>query len=155
MSYYLRFFGLGKPLDVSILADGVSQIDARVAFGRHEADVANPLSALIWFLDAGSEPALLANLEINVPGDGLFEDEIEEFLDFAADGEGQRDHVIDALQRCTFIVAIQCLFGDQDTDVALDRLGPVLTWLNHNLRGFSQADGEGFYLGHELVLKLE
>ena len=103
----------------------------------------------------GEKP--IGHVTLNVPGDGSFEeerDELIEFMDEGADGPS-KDLVASTLRNAKAIVAVQVLFGDGDTDQTLDRLGPLWSWLLANRRGLIQADGEGYYDGQELILALE
>ena len=98
----------------------------------------------------------IGHVTLNVPGDGLFEEERDELIEFAEEGnEAQKRRVIDVLRAAREIVAVQVLFGNGDTGWTLDRLSPLWTWLQSNRRGLVQADGEGYYDGHDLILTLE
>jgi hypothetical protein len=152
MGYYLRYFGDGTAPDIASISRGVEEIDPNVLFGRRNSAVAEPRGALLWYRTAEQEPALIGQIEVNLPDDGIFEEEIEEFVELAEAGTGNRQAIQQFLQQCTFIVAIECLFGDRNTNDVLDEIGPILHWLSTNFDGFSQADGEGFYRGEELVL---
>ena len=97
----------------------------------------------------------IGHVTLNVPGDGLFEEERDELIEFAEEGnEAQKRRVIDVLRAAREIVAVQVLFGNGDTGWTLDRLSPLWTWLQSNRRGLVQADGEGYYDGHDLILTL-
>lgn len=97
----------------------------------------------------------IGHVTLNVPGDSLFEEERDELIEFAEEGnEAQKRRVIDTLRAAREIVAVQVLFGDGDTGWTLDRLSPLWTWLQSNRRGLVQADGEGYYDGHDLILPL-
>jgi len=98
----------------------------------------------------------IGHVTLNVPGDGLFEEERDELIEFAEEGnEAQKRRVIDTLRVAREIVAVRVLFGNGDTDWTLDRLSPLWTWLQSNRRGLVQADSEGYYDGHDLILRLE
>jgi hypothetical protein len=99
----------------------------------------------------------IGHVTLNVPGDGLFDEERDELIDFAqdADSESAKARVVGILRDARSIVAIQVLFGERDTDQTLDRLIPLWTWLQANRRGLLQADGEGYYDGPDLILALE
>ena len=98
----------------------------------------------------------IGHVTLNVPGDGLFEEERDELIEFAEEGnEAQKRRVIDTLRAAREIVAVRVLFRNGDTDWTLDRLSPLWTWLQSNRRGLVQADSEGYYDGHDLILRLE
>jgi hypothetical protein len=118
-------------------------------------DTSWPTSSLLAYKIL-EKPSLKLVSRMNVPGDGLFEEERDELIEFAEDGnEAQKRRVIDMLRAAREIVAVQVLFGNGDTGWTLDRLSPLWTWLQSNRRGLIQADGEGYYDGHDLILPLE
>jgi hypothetical protein len=98
----------------------------------------------------------IGHVAINSPGDGLFDDERDELVEFAQDGDAVASgRVVTALRAARSIIAVQVLFGGGETDRTLDELGPLWTWLRENRQGLVQADGEGYYDGTELILPLE
>ena len=99
----------------------------------------------------------IGHVTLNVPGDVLFDEERDELIEFAQDGNNKsaKDRVINTLRVARAIVAVQVLFGDGDSDRTLDRLIPLWTWLQANRHGLVQADGEGYYDGQELILALD
>lgn len=99
----------------------------------------------------------IGHVSLNVPGDGLFDEERDELIEFAADNDDEpaKDVVVNTLRGSHVIVAVQVLFGDGDTDRTLDLLDPLWIWLQAHRRGLLQADGEGYYDGDELILAVE
>jgi hypothetical protein len=73
----------------------------------------------------------IGHVTLNVPGDGLFEEERDELIEFAEEGnEAQKRRVIDTLRAAREIVAVQVLFGSGDTDWILSaRLISVLDFI--------------------------
>ena len=101
--------------------------------------------------------ATIAHVEINVPGDGLFDEERDELIEFAANTAGEpaaKDSVLQTLQKARAIVATQVLFGTGETESTLRRLDPLWAWLFRNRQGLLQAEGEGYYDVHGLVLRM-
>jgi hypothetical protein len=102
--------------------------------------------------------ATIAHVEINLPGDGLFDEEREELVEFATDADGERSakgRVLATLDAARAIVAAQVLFGTGDIEATLSRLDPLWGWLFRNRRGLMQADGEGYYDAKGVVLVVE
>ena len=98
----------------------------------------------------------VGHLTLNVPGDDLFDEERDELVEFAEDGDGRgKQRVIDTLRAAKGIVAVQVLAGDGDTERTLAAIDPIWRWLHENRRGLLQADGEGYYDGDGLILELE
>ena len=149
MGYYLRY----------VVADErpVSVADVQRAFAgagaRYRVEAQSDVGRAATILYDGQP---VAELEINEPGDGLFEDEREELLEEAADAEGRgKRGVLSALRGARRIVAAQVLLGGGEATAALARLAPLWEWLAANRRGVLQADGEGYYDGGELVLRVD
>jgi hypothetical protein len=94
---------------------------------------------------------LLAELEVSLPGGGLFEGEIEEFREEAAEADGAE--VAARLGSVTAIVAARVLHQDSGSAETLRLLAPLWDWLTTHRRGLVQADGEGFYDQGELILE--
>ena len=138
MGYYLRYLvGDRQPVRFADLVD---------AFGRDgyglEGDDAQ--AAVLFRGD------LACDISFNTPGDGLFEDEIQDLTEEAAEADGaRRADVLGALNATNQIVAVQVLFAARQDPGVLD---PLLTWLSANRVGLLQADGEGYYDGTELIL---
>lgn len=100
--------------------------------------------------------ALLAYVEINTPGDGLFDEERSELLEFAREAPetAGKLRVLKTLESATTIVAAQVLYGTGDTETTLARLDPLWEWLFDNRAGLLQADGEGYYHRGQLLLEV-
>jgi hypothetical protein len=98
----------------------------------------------------------VGHLTLNVPDDGLFDEERDELVAFAEDGDGRgKDRVLETLRTARGIVAVQILFGDGDTERTLSAIDPLWRWLHANRRGLLQADGEGYYDDTGLILAVE
>jgi hypothetical protein len=105
-------------------------------------------------LSLGNE--VVAELEVNVPGDGLFDDEREELLE-EVDARREEDEegaslVRRTLEAATAIVAIRVLSGPRHGEEALEPIQPLLAKLAQDGPGLVQADGDGYSRGDELVL---
>lgn len=99
---------------------------------------------------------MIGHVTINVPGDGLFDDERAELLEAAEEGEGPgKVNVRETLANARAILAVQVLFGNSDTDETLDALAPLWSWLQDNRRGLLYAEGEGYYDADGLILSLD
>ena len=104
------------------------------------------------------------SVEINRPGAGLFDEEIEELKRFVEDAQlgwlsfmriGRKAHVVKTLDSATAIVSVQIMFGDRETEATLDKLDPLFQWLFANRKGLLQVDGEGYYDQAGRILKVE
>src|SRR4051794_16027549 len=138
MGYYMRFISTDEEgVTLSQLDSALKQSSLDYSIERDESE---DVEGLIFH---GQEE--YAQIEINVPGDGLFEEEIEELIDFANDTNGPRKaEVSDVLKRAHTIVAVQVLFQERSTEETLSKLDPLWTWLLENRKGLMQAGGEGY-----------
>jgi len=94
-------------------------------------------------------------VEVNRPGDGLFEEEIGELKEFVEDVRGKRKpDVLKSLDEAKAIIAVQVLFGDRQAEVTLQKLDPLWEWLISNRKGLLQADDEGYYDQSGRILKV-
>jgi hypothetical protein len=99
---------------------------------------------------------LLGELEITHPGDGIFENEIEELLDSLAEAEvGDRRRVRRTLQAAKSVVTVRAMSPDRDPEASLDLLKPLWEWLLATRAGLVQTDGQGFSDAMGVVLPLD
>jgi hypothetical protein len=148
MGYYMRFFDTSeKPLSIGEIESALRQVDPAY---RLEA----PESAKIPQADLYLGDGLYAEIEINEPGDGLFEDEIAEMLQFLEDAEGKaRKRVEKVLKGARRIVSVRVLWQDRESGDTLAGIDPLWKWLFSTRAGLLQADGEGYYDADDLILE--
>jgi hypothetical protein len=86
---------------------------------------------------------------------GLVREEIDEFMEFLEDApnNANRKRVEDHLRATTFVVAAQLPTSDIDDD-GYNALGNTSTYFVEHNDGMIQADGEGFYDGTNVIVKL-
>jgi hypothetical protein len=150
MGYYMRFFVTDQqPVTLDMLESAFKAIDPSYAIvDRH------PTRAENGILIHDDEP--YGEIEINNPGDSLFESELNEFREFLADAQGPNKQVVlDALNGTRAIIAVRVLWQDRESEDTLKKIDPLWAWLEKNHQGMGQADGEGFYQGEELILALK
>ena len=142
MGYYLRFFDEEpKPLTIVDLEAGLKTVDAAFRF-EQDGD-----------LFRGDQ--LLAEVEINVPGEGVFEGELDEFLEsIEAAGVDDPKGVRDRISRARAIIALRVLRQARTSEATSELLQPAIDWIAGSRSGLFQVDGEGFYDGEELLLEL-
>jgi len=148
MGYYIRFFDTSEtPLTIGEIETALREVDPGY---RLEA----PEAATIPQADLYLRDGLYAEIEINEPGEGLFEDEIAEMLEFLEDAEGKtRKRVEHVLKGARRIVSVRVLGQGRDTETTLAGIDPLWKWLFSRRPGLLQADGEGYYDADELILE--
>jgi len=146
LSYYMRYIAVDeRPITLD---------DVRRAFAMEEEDYAIDGKGIE--ANVTLDGRMIAQVTINIPGDGLFDHERAELLGSADDGEGAgKASVLETLGIARTILAVQVLFGDADPEETLDALDPLWGWLQDNRRGLLQADGEGYYDTNGLILELD
>ena len=139
----MRFFVEdGQPLTFDELSSGLRSVDPEF---RIEAD---------HRVYRGDE--LLGQMEINVAGEDVFRDEIDDFVEMIEGTEEEgKEGVAGRLREVTAMLAVQVLMQQRTLAQTLDLLDPLWAWLLVHRRGLVQADGEGFYEDTELILALE
>jgi hypothetical protein len=101
----------------------------------------------------GRHPILAECNRDDDPEDPFLKEEIAEFIELIEPVESpNKERVLAHLASTHFIVA--CQFPPRMDDVGYNANGEFLTYFVERCGGLIQADGEGFYEGHELILPL-
>jgi hypothetical protein len=145
MSYFMRFILLeSAPPTLREIQTVLQFADSSVQIVE---DNAEPNIGDLYFGEA-----VYAELEINVPGDPICDDDLADFeeeLSKQDDPNAQR--VLDALHDVTGLVAIRVLeAGDDD----YPRINWLVDWLFANYRGMLQVDDEGFFDANGRIVSL-
>ncbi len=148
MGYYMRFITTDpKPSSIDVLG---GRLRSRNPGWRLESEAARRPSAKIHL---GHE--LLGELEVNQPGDGLFDEEVEELLELIeADGRGDRERVVKLLEGATAAYVVRVLWQGREAEDTLDALDAVWEILFELHDGLLQADAEGYYSREGQVLEV-
>jgi hypothetical protein len=148
MGYYMRFFDTSdKPLTVGDVEGALRDVNA--AYRLESPDSAKVPQADLYLGDG-----LYAEIEINEPGDGLFEREIAEMVESLQDAQSKaRERVEEVLKGARRIVSVRVLGQDRETADTLAGIEPLWGWLFSTRPGLLQADGEGYYDAHDLILE--
>jgi hypothetical protein len=145
MGYSMRYITTSaEPVTLKVIEKGLQSLDSEYRISEDGE------------LHHGKE--LYGQLDVNFPGEELFEEERDELLAELEDAEDERGvkAVRKVLKSAKAIVALQVLFqGRQDTEATLQRIEPLWDWLFAHRSGLMQADGEGYYDTEGLVLELE
>lgn len=147
MGYYMRFITTDTDLiDLKKIGQVLQSMDTKYAL-----EIQNNDATLMYDGDP------YADLEINLPGDGLFEEEIKELLEFLEDATGRKKkRVQTVLKDAKQIFAAQVVFGGRDLEATFDRIDPIWAHLFEHHNGLLQADGEGYDDSPEhLLLELD
>ncbi|MBZ0283329.1 MAG: hypothetical protein K8L97_21515 [Anaerolineae bacterium] len=147
MGYYMRYIATDTTtISLEVLEAALKLIDAAYAI--------KPDSQIDNLGDLFYGDMRMAQLEINVPDDDIFEDDINEFRDLVgtADEPGARQ-VLDVLEAATCMIAVEAFWEGENSEGTLAKLDPLWDWLFANRKGMSQADSEGFYDANGLILE--
>jgi hypothetical protein len=148
MGYYMRFISTDtRPITPAELRSALVAADP--GYDIEVDDIAATIN---------HSGVTIAHVEINIPGDGLFDEERDELVEFATDSSDDRSamaRVVATLRSARSIVAAQVLFGTGDAEQTLARLDPLWAWLLQNRQGLVQADSEGYYDARGMVLKVD
>jgi hypothetical protein len=87
-----------------------------------------------------------------------FDDQKAEFLDEVESCSGDSDRIDLAISRirssaCAVLMQVLTLEDESGNDLALDAAGGILKWLDDHFEGVIRTDGEGYWLGHEMILE--
>ncbi|MBI5668962.1 MAG: hypothetical protein HZC41_13235 [Chloroflexi bacterium] len=96
----------------------------------------------------------LGIVEINRPGDDIFDDDLAEFQDMVGAGDTlEQQRVRDVLHSAQTMVAVEAFWPGTDAEPVLAKLDVLWDWLFAHYPGLLQADSEGFYDGDTLILE--
>ena len=142
MGYDMRYILTdNREITLSQIETGLKQVDPDYSIGDGET---------LMYVDE-----LYGEIEINVPGDGLFEAEVEELKEEIKDSRGRnKTTVLEALQKAKAIVAVRVLWQGRETEQTLEKIDSLWEWLFDNREGLLQADGEGYYNQSKHILKV-
>lgn len=146
MGYLMRYIITDeRPISLSEAESALQQVDSAYAIANIEVD---DLGDLLYASQR------LAIIEINRPGDDMFEDDIAEFMDLVGKGDASGEvRVREVLAAARVLVAIEAFWEGEDAEATLSRIDPLWDWLFANYAGLSQADSEGFYDQSGLILE--
>lgn len=145
MGYIMRYItGAARAVSLADIETALRQSDAAYAIVNTDID---DMGDLMY------GDRRLGIIEINRPGEDIFEDDIAEFRDLVGgqDTPEQR-RVLETLDHAQAIIAVEAIWPGAQAEPTLSRLDPLWDWLFATYPGLLQADNEGFYEGDELVL---
>src|SRR5262249_12376022 len=139
MPYRMRFFDTSDTALILKDIEGALKL-VDLAYRLEIFEDSEPPLADLYFRDG-----VYAQIEINQPGDGLFDEEIQEMLEFLADAKGSgRKRVENVLKTAKRTIALQVLGQGRETEETLSVIDPVWKWLFLTRKGLLHADGEGY-----------
>ena len=146
MGYYMRYIVTDeKEISLAMLESALQQLDSAYQIERDEPADDEGL------LKHGE--GVYGQIEINRPGDGIFDGELEELAEFvnAAPGENQ-SRVLEVLHQARAILAIRVVHETREIEETLTKIDSLWAWLFANRKGLMQAGGEGYYDASGLIL---
>ncbi|WP_020470989.1 hypothetical protein [Zavarzinella formosa] len=150
MAYHMRFFDTSpKPLTITAVETALRVTDPTYRL----VDVGeNPIPQASLFL--GDAPQ--GELEINTPGDGVFDNLVKEMLArLANSGHEFREAVETTLTMTQRIITVRISAEEASLDDTLAAIDPLWDWLFDSRQGLLHAEGEGYYEDGEMVLEEE
>jgi hypothetical protein len=161
MGYYIRAFCLSDkvPTIREILTWAASQgckLEIASDFQNLDLDLIEWEQVGIVYKQ-GKLPFLCEINRDDGTDDCLMREEVEEFKEFLSEVKGlfniNKKKVLNQLERTRFIISNQIPTSDFD-DEGYDANGIFLTYFVQHCGGMIQADGEGFYEGNKLIVKI-
>jgi hypothetical protein len=144
----MRFFDVSaEALNLRDVDSALRQVDP--AYRVEIIDGTSELQGELHYADG-----LYGEIEINRPGDDLFDAEIEEQLESLEEAEGDSAFVAATLRAANRSVVVRVLSQGRESHDTLVRIDPLWAWLFNARSGLLQADGEGFYDSQGVVLEV-
>ena len=146
MSFYIRYLvAEDRPISVA---------DIEAFFAEQGSDYVTEGGEDEVVVRHSGQP--IAQVTLNAPGDGLFEEELAELREFADEAEASpgKRQVLATLAGARQILAAQILTAGRDLEAVLSALDPFWAWLLTARVGIVQADGEGYYTVDGRILEV-
>jgi hypothetical protein len=154
MGYYMQFFNQSADsVDFQTLHRSLKELHSSYCIKGVKKEASE-----YGELYLGEE--LLGEIEINRPGDGLFDEEKAEFQsllnpeDTAERCKNALSDVQALLNQVREVIAVCVLWQGRENGPTMDMIDPLWQWLSGYREGLLLADGEGFYNENELILAL-
>jgi hypothetical protein len=149
MSYHIRFiFDDDRNVSLSELEFALKDTDESYKLDRDESD---ETEAILMF---GDEE--YGQVFMNLPNDGLFDEEISELIEFLEDTKGEnKQKVVNTLQNSKQLLCIRVLDQGRESEETLIKIDPIWKWCFENRKGLMQADLEGYYDASGLILEVK
>jgi len=146
VGYLMRYISTDpKSITLSLIEAALKRVDPAYSIANVEVDDLGDL----MFGDLRC-----AIIDINRPGDDIFEDDLAEFRDLVGQGNSASEQIVrQTLAGATALVVIEALWPGEDAEPILARIDPLWDWLFATYSGLSQADNEGFYDRTGLILE--
>lgn len=139
MAYYARYIVTDEQgITLDELERSLPDIDRRYSVVRRPGPAAG-------VVDLRHEEDPLAEMEVNAPGDGYFEEDIEELKDLLGEARGRAAGAVSQSLKEARAMVVFRLFGDPGDEESRGALGPLWSWLFAHRRGLLQVDGSGYY----------
>jgi hypothetical protein len=145
MSYFMRFMLTdGAPPTLEDVATALKAVDSAYSLVQ---DIADSMSGDLYHGDD-----LYAEIEINLRGDPLCDEDIEDFVEeMNKHDDPNREIALDVLQRATGMVVLHVLRAGHENHLALNQLWD---WLFATRAGLLQVDEEGFFDHNQRIVSL-
>jgi hypothetical protein len=146
MGYLMRFISTDAgDITLAVIEIALKQVDPAYAIANGEID---DLGDLMY------GETQVAIIEINRPGDDMFEDDLAAFKDMVGQGMKPNESLVrSALENATALIVIEATWEGDDAESTLAKIDPLWEWLFDNYQGLSQADNEGFFDQTGLILE--
>lgn len=146
MGYYMRYIAADeRPLSLAAISEALSLINPRYLMRPTDLD---DLVEVLY------DNNLYGQIEINRPGDELFEDDISAFIEMIGEASTSEERlVMMTLTAATQIIAVEMFWQGTDSEATFALFDPLWDWLFANRRGILQADTEGFYNAEGLLVE--
>jgi hypothetical protein len=146
MGYYMRYIMAdNRVINLATLVDALKALDSAYAF---HPDQVPDMGDLFY---SGQK---IAQMEINHPGEEIFEDDIAEFGDMLGTADDPLAQIVlNTLKNANLLLAVEAFWAEGRAEDTLTHLDPLWDWLFANRHGILQADGEGFYDASGLIVE--
>ncbi len=138
MGYFMRYIlADARPINFALIGETLAVLDPLYSLRATDLD---ELVEVLY------DDQLYGQIEIDVPGDELFDDDLSAFTEMLGETTGAEEQLVaEILSEATQILAVEMFWEGENSEATYARFDPLWIWLFANRRGVLQADSEGFY----------
>lgn len=147
MAYYMHFIVTEDAAAVTLdaIETALRQIDPAYSLG-HRQPAPYEAADLLY------KDEVYAEIELNRPGDDLFDDAIAVLIDDLDEFEFEHPEdqriqqtLREWIHQAQMVIGVQIIFGDEGMEPGVALVEPLWDWLFSTVEGVLQVDYEGYY----------
>ena len=168
MGYYMQYLFEEEPeVRLDSLEGALKEIDDKYAFVDWDNDGRSAEIRYDGEVYGAFDLETIGEIKNPLPPSGYsplaggeLDEEIQELIEEVEAVKGwfvkkPKDRVLAFLRQVRVRLVVRVLWGGREAEETLAKLDPIWEWLMANHKGLLYAEGEGYYEGRKLILKVK